>query len=250
MTHSFKPPQKAERPNAKNVEPDLAINTGESGMTTDIQYTEKKTRLIDLTGKVFGRWTVISRAANSPGGQAMWNCVCDCGNETTVMGNNLRSGKTQSCGCYSRQRTSERCRKVIDGVLSTEHSLYRTWGNMLTRCSNPSCPQYHNYGGRGIKVCDRWMNSFADFVADVGARPSPEHSIDRIDNDGDYAPGNVRWATRTEQNRNSRHNHIVALHGERMTLSEAAERLNAPYERLKYFLRTNPDFLSPTCKAA
>ena len=106
---------------------------------------------------------------------------------------------------------------------------YEIWQGMRKRCTNPNTRAYKYYGGRGIKVCERWMDSFESFFADMGKRPSPTHSIDRIDNDKDYSPDNCRWATKTEQSRNQRRNHLLTLGGETLTLAEWAERHQQKY---------------------
>lgn len=165
-------------------------------------------RLIDLGGQVFGRLTVVDRAENNRHGQTMWECVCGCGREVTVCSMSLRNGDTQSCGCVRREVMAVSHRhhghaQQRDGTRPSP--TYVSWRAMLARCYDSSHPYFHNYGGRGITVCDRWRYSFKAFLSDVGTRPSVKHSIDRYpNNDGDYEPGNVRWATRTEQNRNRR----------------------------------------------
>ncbi len=126
----------------------------------------------------------------------MMECICDCGTVKAVHYQPLRNGVTKSCGCI-------RVDRAIHGMWkSTE---YRVWGGMKQRCHNARCVHYSRYGGRGIKVCKRWRDSFQAFLKDVGPRPSMDHSLDRFpDNDGDYKPGNVRWATREEQRANTR----------------------------------------------
>lgn len=165
----------------------------------------KVSRAIDITGHKFGRWTVIERAGG--GGKnkkATWLCRCECGTEKVVRGDVLRRGVSRSCGCYrdERQRaTVTRHGHWVGGEATPE---WRAWNAMLQRCTKPSHEKYPNYGGRGIRICDRWAESFENFLKDMGMRPSARHSLDRIDNDGDYEPGNCRWATAEQQNRNRR----------------------------------------------
>ena len=173
--------------------------------------------LIDITGQVFGRLTVISR---SQGKNTRYLCKCICGTETIVQSGNLRTGHTQSCGCLNRESTVER---------ETEHGLsktkvHRTWCAIRGRCSNPSNKRFPYYGGRGIKVCKRWM-VFENFLADMGI-PEQWQSIDRIDNNGDYEPGNCRWVDHKTQCRNRRNNVIIEHDGEKLHLCDFAKRLN------------------------
>jgi hypothetical protein len=157
-------------------------------------------RLLDLTGKVFERLTVLERhpVNTKSSGGARWVCQCECGNITVVAGNDLRKGTTKSCGCWHKDNPYTKHGHVVDGKLSPE---YEAWLGMKRRCSYPGATGYKYYGGRGIKVC---FNSFESFFADVGPRTSPEHSIDRINVNGNYEPGNVRWSTRSEQQQNKR----------------------------------------------
>lgn len=169
-------------------------------------------------GMRFGRFTVLSEdnpRIDTDGypSRRMIKVQCDCGTERIVYLHKLRSGHTQSCGCYQRQRAVEG--NVTHGhapyKYSRQTSTYHIWSNMLARCSNPRVPHYRYYGGRGISVCARWA-TFENFLADMGERP-PGLSLDRLNNDGNYEPGNCAWRTATEQVRNRRpRNSVVPRH--------------------------------------
>lgn len=180
-------------------------------------------RLHDLTGKVVGRWTVIEYVGNR-----RWRCRCACGNEKDVIATVLTSGRSNSCGCYRIEQGREHGAKINlrhgEGGNGRETPEYRAWVAMIQRCTNQSHKQFPNYGGRGIRVCDRWRNSFENFLQDMGRRPGGayEYSLDRYpNNDGDYEPGNCRWATYVEQNSNKRGLHLVTIDGQQMTLHAA-----------------------------
>ena len=146
---------------------------------------------------------VVNRGPNRPDGRARWYCRCGCGVRSLVSSTNLVSTKTQSCGCLHREVTAAQSTKHGYAARGRHHPLYEVWWTMIERCQNPHVRSYPNYGGRAITVCARWRRDFAAFLADMGERPAGT-SIDRINNDGDYEPGNCRWATPKEQAANKR----------------------------------------------
>src|ERR1043166_3973563 len=181
-------------------------------------------RFIDRVGQRFGRLVVMRRGPPTPYGHIRWWCRCDCGNGTLVSRMNLTSGNTRSCGCLNRETAS---------ALHVRHGasrpgrvlpLYKIWAGMWKRCTKPTERCYPRYGGRGITVCDRWRD-YALFATDMGDRPGPGYSLDRINNAEGYYPGNVRWATIYEQRHNSRNVRWLTANGVRTHLRGWAMRL-------------------------
>jgi hypothetical protein len=163
--------------------------------------------LIDLTGQRFGRLAILDRVDPlRRSREAWWQCRCDCGNTKITTSRYLRTGITTSCGCLVNElRAGLAYRNTTHGEAGNLTPEYRAWTGMKDRCYNPNSMKYHLYGGRGIRVYEGWRRSFETFLADVGRRPSADHSLDRFpDGDGNYEPGNVRWATYSEQNSNRR----------------------------------------------
>jgi len=177
--------------------------------------------LIDLTGQQFSYLTAIRHIKN---GKSRWLCRCVCGKETVVLSYRLRSGRVRSCGCKRMELiiAKNKARGFRGG--RQNRPLYNTWLGMVQRCTNPESSCYQHYGGRGITVCDRWLNSFDAFSEDMGPRPKGK-SIDRIDNNKGYSPDNCRWATRHEQMNNTRQNVWIEHNGVTMTASQWSREL-------------------------
>lgn len=178
---------------------------------------------LDLVGHRFGRLVVLRRDG-SYNGKTLWIARCDCGVEATVPSDRLRGRKTRSCGCLSREMTEKGRRHFIHGMTGT--GLYRIWSGMISRCMNPKSEGYRKYGARGIVVHPPWrvfVNFMRYVIRYLGERPSVEYSIDRIDNDGGYVPGNIRWATISMQQRNKRTNRMLTVRGRTMCITDWAK---------------------------
>jgi hypothetical protein len=177
----------------------------------------------------FGRLVFLKFVGLNKNKRYLVLCRCDCGTEKTILLHSLITKNTISCGCYRKEVTRERA--TIHGAKANKHitSEYDAWLSMKARCSQVDKKNYKDYGGRGIKVCDRWKDSFENFLADMGEKPTSKHSLDRINNNGNYEPSNCRWATRTQQNNNSRRNKRVLYNGKIQSLADWARELNLSY---------------------
>lgn len=180
----------------------------------------------------YGRLTPLEFIERDKWGAARWRFTCDCGNENYIARlDQVKRGLIESCGCLRNERAATRCRLRIKhghsrkGDRSTE---YVSWRNMLGRCTDPNNERYPQYGGRGITVCERWLNSFPTFLADMGPKPDSSYTIGRLDNDGNYELSNCRWETPTQQNRNRSNCRFVSYDGRSMTIAEACELTGIP----------------------
>ena len=179
-------------------------------------------RIKDVRGQKFERLAVLDEPPVMRNRRLHWHCICACGNRRLVAGSALRSGLTKSCGCYNREHSARR--HTTHGLSKTAD--YRRWQHMIQRCYDPNTKQFKDYGGRGIAVCDRWrgVSGFLNYLSDIGPRPSARHSVDRIDNEGHYEPGNCRWATQKEQVRNQRKRARISEFSTEELLAELEKR--------------------------
>lgn len=183
-------------------------------------------------GDAIGDWTVLREAEpairKDGNTRRRMLCRCKCGTEKIVLQQNLKIGRSTGCGCEQAAKTSN---------FHTRHGMshspiYRTWSAMKSRCLSPNNTHFKHYGGRGITVCDRWL-VFENFLADMGERPTPKSEIDRIDANGHYEPGNVRWSNRRQQNRNRRDTRYITMNGETLALPDWCDRLNLHYPTIE-----------------
>lgn len=184
---------------------------GEPKMNTEVK---------DLRGQRFNRLVVQKFEGITPSGHSRWLCLCDCGKTKVAQSTHLKRGHTKSCGCLLKE-----CHAARKGPKGGQKHipLFSIWKAMIRRTTDPKADNYFNYGGRGISVCKEWRESFDQFVADIGPRPTPTHTLDRKEVNGNYEPGNVRWATPKEQGRNKRSNRSIEFRGQIKTISEWSE---------------------------
>ena len=188
-------------------------------------------KLINLVGKRFNRLTVIKYM-----GKSKWLCKCDCGNETIVDSHNLRTNHTKSCGCYNKEKFKQRF--TTHGLSTTR--IYKIYLGIKKRCYNKNYREFHLYGGRGIKVCQEWLDDFMSFYIWSGANGYKDDlTIDRIDVNGNYESTNCRWITQAEQNLNTRKNHYITYNGITMSMKQWAEKCNLSYSTLQHRIYRN-----------
>lgn len=194
----------------------------------------------EITGERFGRWLVLEEKDQSKSYMRNFLCKCDCGNYKVVQLSSLTTGRSTSCGCYKKEENINRLTKNGRAENGKHTGEYNSWSIMIQRCTNSNHERYKNYGGRGISVCDRWLESFDNFLEDMGKRPTPNHSIDRFPNiNGNYEPINCRWATKEQQYRGKTDNRWVELNGERMIISDFCKKVKKPLSAIHFHLKKN-----------
>ena len=203
----------------------------------------------DLTGQKFGKWTVIKRIENykTPKGNTytQWLCRCECGSdERGVLANALLSGRSTSCGCSQREIASKTCKTNFTSHKDSKNRLYKIWANIKKRCLNEKASNYKNYGGRGISICNDWLEYESFKLWSLSNGYTDELTIDRIDVNGDYEPNNCRWVTHTVQANNRRNNTFYEIDGIKHTLAEWAKLYNLKYKSLYKQIKYNNRNLS------
>lgn len=186
-------------------------------------------KFIDITGRTFGRLTVVRRVANSSLGQTRWHCECQCGGNGIFTSYGLTRGESTSCGCWKSEKISQA--RTKHGYHKRNVPImpeYNIWKCIRQRCLNPKNSNFHNYGGRGVAICERW-DSFENFFADMGLRPTIISTIERRDVNGPYSPENCIWLRKGLQSRNTRRNRLLTLNGQTKLLCEWAEETNIGY---------------------
>ncbi len=181
--------------------------------------------MINLIGQKFGRLIVVKKKDSDEWRHHRWLCKCSCGKEKIIRGYFLTSGHTQSCGCFHKAIITKHGR-------SQDNRTYKSWCDIVQRCTNPNNSRYKDYGGRGITVCERWMK-FKNFLEDMGESPKG-YQIDRIDNNKEYCKSNCQWVTSKTNNRNKRNNHLEIFNGKTQCLSAWAEEFNINPDTLRY----------------
>lgn len=219
--------------NKKSLPLVAASITADINNQADDSRKEPKSQPVVHIGERYGRLTIEEYTGTNKWHSRLYRCRCDCGNESIVVGTDLKRGKTKSCGCYQRDRSRE-C-NTIHGL--EKHPLYKVWATMKDRCENPKNPKYRLYGKRGVKVCDAWhdFKTFYDWAMENGYERGL--TLDRIDVNGDYEPNNCRWATIKEQNNNKRDTIYLLAYGQMRTISEWSEITGIAYMTIYHRIR-------------
>jgi len=187
----------------------------------------------DITGNIYGKLQVLKYAKRSPSNKPMWLCKCECGTEKEIIGAALKNGKTVSCGCFHKQQLKER--RTTHGMSGSPE--YNSWAGMINRCKNPSHKDYALYGGKGIIVIDTW-SSFFNFLSDMGNKPGPSYSIERLDGNKNYCPDNCVWATKKQQANNRSNVRVFTYKGVKKTISGWATYSGIAHSKLYHRLVT------------
>lgn len=190
-------------------------------------------KVIDMTGKRYGNVIALRKAGVNATRGYQWEFLCDCGCQFIGTGSEVRYGRITSCPSCAEQRS--RAAVTTHGL--TKHPLYIVWCGMKARCSNPQTDRFKDYGGRGISVCERWNDSFPAFLSDMGDRPTPEHTLERRNTNGNYEPANCEWATRAQQANNKRNNRSLTINGETKTLAQWASEAGVTESGIRARLR-------------
>lgn len=195
-----------------------------------------------LIGQRFGSRVVIGFSGKDKINNFLWLCMCDCGTKSTIRATLLRNGKSKSCIACSNKANVGASFKHGHATVCGASKEYYTWNSMIGRCHNVKHRQYSEYGGRGITVCEEWRKSFINFFNDMGPKPSPSLSLDRMDNNKGYYKGNCRWATKSEQQRNTRANKYIEHNGEKLLLTDWAKRLKTGGTSIRQMLKRGKSF--------
>lgn len=195
---------------------------------------------LQLQGQ-YGKWKIIKITDNKKHGNILWLCECACGTIREVMASNLRSGASLSCGCHRREINS--IVQKTHGMSRVKNPLYSIWKGIRVRCLNPKNPAYKYYGGRGIKICDRWLEDFTNFYNDMYSTYKEGLTLDRINNDGDYEPWNCEWSTREKQAKNRSTNFYIEteIHG-KLTITDAAKIVGVTVYGMRYRIENWPKY--------
>jgi hypothetical protein len=199
----------------------------------------KKLNIEDYIGKKFNRLLILKEGSSIKYGKTTMRkvfCQCDCGNVKEIDLNSIKRGKSTSCGCYNKENAKKSSTKHGLAMLSTgiRHPDYAIWTKLKSRCLNPNDKSYKHYGGRGIKVCERWLHSFENFINDLGWRPNKKYSLERIDYNKDYCPENCKWILKSEQTKNCRRVKLIAYNGKEHCLTDLCKLLGLVYSTMRH----------------